>query len=76
MLPQELDSHWHLAILTEPIASQVAHVTGIHETKKDQARLKVYWYYFPDDVPRGRQVLALGIRLLGVLSLCILLMFV
>lgn len=33
----------------------VAHVTGIHEAKKDHARLKVYWYYFPDDVPRGRQ---------------------
>lgn len=40
----------------------MAHVTGVFADKKDSARLKVFWYYFPDDVPRGRQVCVLQSR--------------
>jgi hypothetical protein len=48
-----LDSH-NLSI-NIPLL-QVAHVSKVYADKKDNARLKVHWYYFPDDVPNGRQV--------------------
>lgn len=33
----------------------VAQVTQIFADKKDNAKFSVFWYYFPDDVKRGRQ---------------------
>lgn len=38
---------------------QVAQVSHIFVDKKDNAKLSVFWYYFPDDVKRGRQVCSL-----------------
>lgn len=38
---------------------QVAQVSQIFVDKKDNAKFSVYWYYFPDDVKRGRQVCTL-----------------
>lgn len=42
--------------LSDTCALQVAQVTQIFADKKDNATFSVFWYYFPDDVKRGRQV--------------------
>lgn len=46
-------------VARDVVALQVAQVSHIFVDKKDNAKLSVYWYYFPDDVKRGRQVCSL-----------------
>jgi hypothetical protein len=60
----------HVWLYDAVCSFQVARVSQIFVDKKDAAKFSVYWYYFPDDVKRGRQVCPLSCATIGCIILC------